>query len=228
MADAVRVSFGEFTIDVEARQLLRGNTVLHLSPKAFQLLMVLVRARPSVLDRATLRQHLWPDTHVVDAALGNLVAEIRGALGDAGAPFLRTVHGVGYAFSGDVLERGPRTDAVDGPRCWLVWNHRAIVLEQADNVIGRDPGCAVWIDAPGVSRRHARIQIRSTGGDADARLEDLGSTNGTYLRGTRLTQAALLHDGDEIALGEARLTFRAWRHGDAPTKRVRPPKPPKR
>lgn len=219
----MKVAFGTFVLDEGTRQLTRETEALHLSPKAFQLLALLVAARPSVVDRTALRDHLWPDTHVVDAALSNLVAEIRGVLADAAA-LVRTVHGVGYAFAGDgrVLSPAP-ADPGHTPRFWLVWNQRTLVLEQTESVIGRDPACTVWIDAPGVSRRHARIRVPDTV-DGAARLEDLGSTNGTYLSGRAVTAPAALVDGDTIALGEATLTFRAWRHVDAPTKRVKRPK----
>jgi pSer/pThr/pTyr-binding forkhead associated (FHA) protein len=55
-----------------------------------------------------------------------------------------------------------------------------------------------------VSRRHARIVV--AGGQAT--LEDLGSKNGTFLRGKRLTSPAVLSDGDEILLGRVPMTFR--------------------
>ena len=55
----------------------------------------------------------------------------------------------------------------------------------------------------GVSRHHARIVIS----EGEATLEDLGSKNGTYLRGKRIASAPLA-DGDEIRMGKATLTFR--------------------
>lgn len=223
---AVKVQFGDFALDADARRLTHGGVDLHLSPKAFQLLSLLLQARPAVLDRATLRRHLWPDTHVVDASLGNLVSEVRSALGDSapGSPWLRTVHGVGYAFSGSAHETGEARSSAradDAPRCWLIWRDHPVPLDHPENIVGRDPGCTVWIDAPGVSRRHARILIA---GDPDgARIEDLGSTNGTYLRGRLVAGTAALADGDAVTLGEAKLTFRASRRVDTPTKRVSPP-----
>jgi pSer/pThr/pTyr-binding forkhead associated (FHA) protein len=95
---------------------------------------------------------------------------------------------------------------------------QATVLGQIENTIGRDPGCDVWIDADGVSRRHARIRVE---GQA-ANLEDLGSTNGTFLNGTAVNRPARLKDGDRIRLGKTTVTFRAAGAADAPTKRVKP------
>ena len=224
---AVTIQFGDFALDADARRLTHDGVDLHLSPKAFQLLALLLQARPAVLDRATLRRHLWPDTHVVDASLGNLVSEIRSTLGDSspGSPWLRTVHGVGYAFSGSAHDAGgARASAGTGDalRCWLIWRDHPVPLDQPENIVGRDPGCTVWIDAPGVSRRHARILIAGAPEDP-ARIEDLGSTNGTYLRGRLVSGTATLADGDAVTLGEATLTFRASRRVDTPTKRVSPP-----
>lgn len=220
----MRLSFGEFTLDAGTRQLLNGRIDVRLSPKAFHLLVILLQARPAVVDRQTLRQQLWPDTHVVDAALGNLVAEIRGALGAAGTELVRTVHGVGYAFAGEArdVERRTAADAGGLPRCWLLWNDRHIVLDGAEAIVGRDPACAVWIDAPGVSRRHARISLtRQAGGDSAA-IEDLGSTNGTYVNGKAISKPTAIGDGTHLTFGDAALTFRAWRDVDTATKRVRP------
>ena len=50
----MRVGFGPFVVDAGTRQLQRGTEVLHLSPKAFQLLMLLVESRPLVVDRTCL------------------------------------------------------------------------------------------------------------------------------------------------------------------------------
>jgi DNA-binding winged helix-turn-helix (wHTH) protein len=217
------VRFGRFALDAEARQLSRDGRPLRLSPKAFDLLVLLVDKRPAVLDKKTLRERLWPDTHVVDASLSNLVAEIR-ALGGGDDPLpVRTVHGVGYAFSGEVEDpSGP-----DGGRpsdralCWVVWRDRPLPLGRGENVLGRDASCAVWIDESGVSRRHACIRVGADGPGRDATIEDLNSTNGTFVRGQRVIGAAPLQDGDKVQLGPEALVFRTLAGIDAPTRRVR-------
>ena len=91
-----------------------------------------------------------------------LVANSTGDLGGYTSPqFIRTAHGVGYAFCGEATDLGSRGRGHAEPttRCWLVWENRTFVLSAGDNVIGRDPGCHVWLDHAGVSRRHARIRI---------------------------------------------------------------------
>ena len=99
----MRIRFGPFTLDLDTRQLTRGKREIHLSPKAFELLMALALDRPKVLSKAVLQERLWPDTFVVEANLSNLVAEIREALGDRGRTptWVRTAHGFGYAFCGE-------------------------------------------------------------------------------------------------------------------------------
>ena len=217
----MKVRFAEFTLDAEARRLIRrGTGDIHLSPKAFDLLRILIERRPNVLDKAALHAQIWPRTFVVDATLSVVVAELRRALADpAREPrFIRTVHALGYAFCGDAvdLEAAPDPGAA---RCWLMWNERAILLAEGEQVIGRDPGCAVWLDAPGVSRRHARIDV-DRGGDG-VRIEDLGSKNGTFVNASPTRGVAQVADGDEIQVGRATLTVRIWPRGKAPeTERI--------
>jgi pSer/pThr/pTyr-binding forkhead associated (FHA) protein len=85
-----------------------------------------------------------------------------------------------------------------------VWEARQIALSEGENILGRAPDASVWIDAPGVSRHHARILLQG----ASAAVEDLGSKNGTYVSGRRITQALQLTDGDQIRLGSVVVTFR--------------------
>ena len=201
----VRVRFGELVFDGEARELAREGCRVDLSPKAFQLLEALLGERPRALSRAELNDRLWPGTAMGYTSLAGVVAELRKALDDNRSEprFLRTVHRFGYAFCGEVAEELLGTRASFA--CALSWEGREIGLAEGENVIGRDEGCAVRIDAPRVSRRHALIRVR--GGDAS--IEDLDSKNGTFLRGRKLAGAAALEDGDEIGIGGARMTFRA-------------------
>jgi DNA-binding winged helix-turn-helix (wHTH) protein len=223
----VRVRFDPYVLDTEARQLLRGGAPVHLSPKAFDLLATLVELRPAVVEKGALRGRLWPGVHVVDATLGNLVVEIRGALEDdpSSPAFLRTAHGVGYAFSAEAidLDAGARPEPRRGAAFWLVFKDRPIVLACGESLVGRDAACAVFVDAGGVSRRHARIRVPAEGGDGAVTIEDLDSTNGTYVQGRRVTDVRPLEHGDRIRIGRATLVFRA-RDATARTRRVRPPR----
>jgi DNA-binding winged helix-turn-helix (wHTH) protein len=219
----VRTGFGEFILDSETRQLLRGGKEIHLSPKAFDLLCTLVKRRPSVVPKDELFSQIWPDTFVVEGNLNVLISEIRRAISENGqsAQFIRTAHGVGYAFCAEAtdLSSAARRHEEAKTRCWLVWKDRTFILAAGDNVIGRDPDCAVWLDHAGVSRRHARIRISDD--MTRAVLDDLKSTNGTFVGGKQVTAETPLADGDVIKVGPVKLTFRAWSDEAARTRRIR-------
>ena len=153
-----QVSFGPFTLDVETRQLLRDPECVpvHLSPKAYDLLCVLVEARPKAIAKADLHERLWTSTFVSDATLASVVAELRDALGERGrqARFIRTVHGFGYAFS--AAAREIQASAVTTIAHWIVCNGRETALGEGVHVIGRDADVAIPLTSPTVSRRHAR------------------------------------------------------------------------
>ena len=94
------VRFGRFTLDRAQRLLTRDGVPVHLMPKAFELLSVLIAAAPRVLTKADLHGELWRDSFVSDATLTGLVKELRRALQDEDRawPIIRTGHRVGYAF----------------------------------------------------------------------------------------------------------------------------------
>lgn len=196
-----------------------------LSPKAFDLLCALLERRPNVVDKAALLARIWPATHVVDANLNVLIGEIRQALSDKPQSplYIRTVHRVGFAFCGEALdlepEQFPEGHGESG-RFWLVWNDRTFVLSEGSNVIGRDPKSEVWLDAAGVSRQHARIRVN--GAARSATLEDMKSTNGTFLQRSRVGDRVSLSDGDLIKVGPLELRFKTWfADTPRPTERIR-------
>lgn len=219
----VKVRFAEFELETGARRLTRGGAEVHLTPKAFELLTALVEHRPNALSKGQLHDLLWPSTFVADSNLAALVNEVRNALHDSAAEsrFVRTVPRFGYVFCGDVVEGQAALAApAAGVSCWLIFDSGRIELAQGENLVGRDPRANAWIDLPTVSRRHARIVISG----AEARLEDLGSKNGTCLRGKRLEAPELLRDRDPILFGSIQVTFRAWRAPDEVETRTADPR----
>lgn len=196
--------FGRFTLDSESRQITHdAKGGVHLTPKAFDLIALLIAEAPRVVRKAELHERLWPGTFVSDATLVGLVKEIRRALDDrdSSSPLVRTAHGVGYAFSG-VLEivAANRPSAVSR---WIVAGARRIALAEGDNLIGRDPASVVWLDTTGVSRRHARILVASD----EAFLEDLESKNGTMIDDKAVTGKVKLRDGDRIQVGPVLILY---------------------
>ena len=86
------------------------------------------------------------------------------------------------------------------------WSEKTIVLPKNGEYfarIGRDEHCEIVLPFQSVSGEHALLQFKEGG----YVLEDLGSTNGTKINGLTPMGAATLYDGDEIALGDARLRF---------------------
>jgi DNA-binding winged helix-turn-helix (wHTH) protein len=198
------IRFGHFTLDRAQRLLTRHGTAVHLTPKAFELLSVLVAAAPRVVTKAELHAELWPESFVSDATLTGLIKELRRSLedNDPAWPVIRTVHGVGYACTGREDEHGKQP----GPTsCWLLVRGRPMVLHEGENVIGRDPAADIWLDAPSVSRHHARITVTAE----RVTLEDLGSKNGTTLGGAPATGAAALSDRDAITFGSVACVYRS-------------------
>jgi TolB-like protein/Tfp pilus assembly protein PilF len=110
----MRLLFGDCTFDSDSRTLTRNGESVHMTGKAFQLLELLLAARPNPIEKTELFSKLWPDTFVSEANLASLIKEIRAAIGDdARAPhFVRTVHRFGYAFSGTVTET-PERNTID-------------------------------------------------------------------------------------------------------------------
>jgi DNA-binding winged helix-turn-helix (wHTH) protein len=207
----LRIAFGEYAADLSARELSRGGVPVHLSPKAFRLLELLLSHRPKALSKAELQEALWPDVFVQESNLADLVSELRGALDESGqrSGTLRTVHGFGYSFAAAAVETDGAPPRRGAPSWRISGPPGSTMLGEGEFVIGRDPSAAVPVDEDTVSWTHARLTISGAGADARARLEDLSSRNGTYLNGRRLEGPAEVHHGDEVRVGSVALGL--WR-----------------
>lgn len=193
----MRIRFSDAVFDSELRELSRRGKRLPLTPKAFALLEALIQARPHPIAREALSELLWPDTIVEQGNLHNLVSEIRQALGDDNHQIIRTVHRFGYAFdTAGASEVTARFNVTVG--------REDIPLRQGENSIGRDPRDVIRLNAPEVSRRHARILV-----DGDrVTLEDLGSKNGTFLGTVRISAPVELRPDDEFTVGTTIMRLR--------------------
>ncbi len=110
------LQFGPFTIDIGDRLLHRGSELVPLTPKAFDLLAVLVENPGRVLSKAELIERVWPDAFVEEANLSHQVYRLRSALGegDGEAAFIDTLSRRGYRFVAPVThvmttDAGPAT-----------------------------------------------------------------------------------------------------------------------
>ena len=75
---------------------------------------------------------------------------------------------------------------------------QVFALDGPDLVIGRDPSCNLIVNDLEVSRRHGRLTMQPSG----FVVEDLGSTNGTFVNGQRITAVTPLQSGDRVSLGD--------------------------
>ena len=209
----MHVQFADYELDTAARRLARGTHEIHLSPKAFELLKTLVEERPRALSKQELLDKVWPGVFVSDASLARAVSEIRDAIAGHSRSdgFLQTVHGFGYRFAtAGVTERvepSTRGEPSREPVCWLVGRDQEFRLGAGDHVVGREPGVSIRLDSPRVSRHHARIVISGASG-REVAVEDLGSKNGTFVRGIRIDERTRLSSGDDIQIGPITLIVR--------------------
>lgn len=96
--------FGPFRLDVLKRRLLRDGEPLRLTPKAFDLLLVLVEESGRTVEKDELLERVWPGTAVEENNLNQNITALRKSLGDSRqeSQYIATIPGVGYRFVGDV------------------------------------------------------------------------------------------------------------------------------
>ena len=208
----MRLKFGDCILDLRARQLERGEKIVPLEPKMYELLEILISRRPTVVTNNELDELLWPQVYVARTSLTRLVSELRAVLGDTprDSQIIRTAYKTGYAFCAVVTSMPSK--GAEPAKIELVWREQCLPLTDGEHIAGRDTDCSLGIDAPTVSRRHARITVVC----GTATIEDLGSTNGTQVDGTRISAPTRLAPGDEVALGDEVLEVRV-RSRSAPT-----------
>ena len=205
----MRYDFADLTLDIESRQLMRGECVLHLSPKAMDLLAILLSKANRVVPKKDLYDQLWPATFVVDGNLPVLIREIRGALADKEHQIIRTVHGTGYSLAIAVHDDGAAShrgneDAPAGIVHALLYGDREYRLDQGQNLIGREPTARLVLASASVSRRHA---IMNVAGDS-ATLIDLESKNGTFIGTEPVRAEAMVADGTILRFGSVEVLYR--------------------
>lgn len=208
--------FGVFDLDLRTGELRKRGLRVHLQEQPFQVLALLVERAGDLVTRDELRNRLWCDEVFVDfdQGLNKAILKIRLALGDsADSPrFVETLERRGYRFIANV-------DWTDGSRSLgspaptrapdvivrLVIGDRTVALADGTHVVGRDPAAPVWIDAPVVSREHARVVV--AGGEVT--VEDTRSRNGTFVNGARIAGGPQpLNDGDALGIGTVTVRVR--------------------
>jgi DNA-binding winged helix-turn-helix (wHTH) protein len=213
----MRYAFGVCRLDTDSREFTRNGQPVHLTPKAYDLLKLLLDARPRVIGKNELMERLWPDAFVVEANLPVLVGDLRTAIGDHGglASAIKTHHGVGYSFAAEVRELtiGAAAAADGGPRFVLRIGSRRVALGPGANIIGRGTDADVFVNDASVSRHHARITIDGV----TVHVEDLDSKNGTWIADARIDRSTLLPHGAIVVFGSVEAMLVVERSEDPTT-----------
>ena len=112
MASSEVFHFGEFTLDVAERRLTHGRKVIRLSPKAHDVLVLLLRQAGRLVTKNELLSHVWPDAIVEEGILTVHISALRRAFGDAkrSSGYIETVSRSGYRFVAPVQEVRPSAD----------------------------------------------------------------------------------------------------------------------
>jgi hypothetical protein len=206
MAELAPLSFGDFVLSPTARTLLASGEPLHLTPKAFDLMVMLVSRRPAAVSKADIHAELWPGVFVSDVNVAALIFELRAALGESAraARYIRTVHGFGYAFAGEASPPRPSLFR-------LVMDGHEMVLFEGENIVGRGQDCRVRVESAKVSRRHARLLVAGR----SVTLEDCGSSNGTWVNSERIDRPVTVTDGAEVRFGTVGAVLRQYASDEA-------------
>src|SRR5215831_2989052 len=137
----MRLCFGDWVFDGGAREVRQAGKRVHVPAKTFRLLEVLLERRPDAISKEELGEMLWPGVFVSDGNLARLVWELRELIDDdAQEPrFIRTIHGFGYAFGGDVSGDGPTIGAPSSGIVFkLILRDREVTLHDGENIVGRE------------------------------------------------------------------------------------------
>ena len=106
MAFPTELRFGSCAVHAQCREVLRDGQRQDLPPKAFELLLFLLRERHRAVDKGELVAALWQQQAVSDSVLARTLMKVRQAIGDPATQpvWIKTIHGYGYRFVGEVIE----------------------------------------------------------------------------------------------------------------------------
>lgn len=182
--------FGPFVVDRAGYRALRGDTLVPLTPKLFDLLLYLLDHAGELVTKEALLDTIWPDANVTDNALTQAVSELRQALGDepASPQYIKTVARRGYRFIGAVTrvaapEHGrhaiAQTDAVLEPKTVIVLDFTNVSADPETAWLSEGIAETVTADLRSVGglkvidRQRVREAVRRVGGSFDLVARDL-------------------------------------------------------
>ena len=111
------ISFGPFRLFPACRNLARAGSPIHLSARAFDILIVLVEHAGEVVSKKKLMARVWPDVTVEEGNLRFHIAALRKALedGQSGARYVTTIAGRGYCFVAPISRSNTNLRSVARP-----------------------------------------------------------------------------------------------------------------
>jgi predicted ATPase len=151
------LEFDRFQIIADRRELLAGGRVVELGAREFDLLLVLVEARGSVVGKDELIMRVWPGRVVEEGNLQTAIWALRKALGGQ-RDLIRTVTGRGYQFTGQIRQR----TEPDGKPGWT-----SNLPASASELIGRDTALT---EVASLVLQHRLVTLAGAGGMGKTRL----------------------------------------------------------
>jgi DNA-binding winged helix-turn-helix (wHTH) protein/tetratricopeptide (TPR) repeat protein len=200
--------FGPFRLDPAERLLLRQNAPVTLTPKVFDLLLMLVRNSGRALGKEAFMREIWPDSFVGEGSLNRNVSTLRKALGDGrgGHRFIETIPKLGYRFVAEVREVGAAAHA----RSIAVLPFKVLADEEGGGrYLGPGMADAVIIKLSNLGQ----INVRPTG--AVLKYADAGQD--VLVTGRELRVEALLDGRVQKAGDRVRVTVQFVRVADGAT-----------
>ena len=205
---------GDWVVEPQLGQMSCDERAVRVRPRAMELLACLAASGGDVVSRQQLIDQVWRTSFVSDNVVSQVVTELRQALGDdARRPaYIQNVPRRGYRLvarvtylEGEALGGGPASQFT------LASDLATHALRPGENLVGRGSGADIRIDLSEVSRSHARIVVEGSA----VTIEDLGSKNGTFVNGKRISGLQPLAEGDEVRFGSPAARFRFGTSGDA-------------
>lgn len=226
-----RYEFGPFRLDPGERFLLRRGAEVPLTPKVFELLLVLVRHRGHVLEKDELMKRVWPDRVVEEANLTQSVVMLRKALGDSPrAPrYVETRPRRGYRFVAEVKESGGPVMARPARHAVGRMPERVALRASLDAVIAGGGRLVCVTGEPGIGKTtlvesfvaeqvaHGRAVAVARG-----RCSERLAGTGAYLPWLDALESLLQADGGESTAGAMRRLAPTWYSWVAPSSRASP------
>ena len=110
--------FGDYTLDVDRRELTRGSDLISIGPQVFDVLVHLVQNRERVVSKDDLLEAVWGGRIVSESTLTSCINAVRKAIGDSGEEqnLIRTIARKGFRFVGEVREKQTSGDGAPSTR----------------------------------------------------------------------------------------------------------------